>query len=206
MTVSKYLVGKKLGMTQIIDENGNVIPVTVVKAYENEVVDLRTVEKDGYTAICVGYDKVDEKKISKPHSGKFKSTNKYKHIKEFRVSNLDGIELNSIFNIEESFIKGEKYNAQSKTIGRGFTGATKAWNFKKGPMSHGSKNHRLLGSIGQATTPGNVKKGKKMHTRYGNETVTVTNLELVNIENEYLFFKGAIPGKKNTVFITGESK
>ena len=101
-------------------------------------------------------------------------------------------------------IDNSKFNLQSKTIGRGFTGSIKAWNHQRGPMSHGSKNHRLIGSIGQATTPGNVKKGKRMHTRYGNETVTIQNLTLVHVDGDHLFFKGAIPGKNNTVFVTKE--
>ena len=189
-------------MSQLIDENGKVIPVTVIKAYENEIVGVRTVEKDGYSSVCIGYDQQKESKLSKPHKGQFKGDVKYRHIKEFRVETVDSFELNSKVDISTFEIKS-KFNLQSKTIGRGFTGSIKAWNHQRGPMSHGSKNHRLIGSIGQATTPGNVKKGKKMHTRYGNETVTIENLELVSVDGEYLFFKGAVPGKNNTVFITG---
>lgn len=200
--VKQFLVGKKVGMSQIIDENGKLIPVTVIKAYESEIVGLRTLDKDGYASVRIGYDVCDEKKLSKPVIGQYKSSNKYRHIKEFRVDSVDSFELNSKVDSSTLEIKA-KYNLQSKTIGRGFTGSIKAWNHQRGPMSHGSKNHRLIGSIGQATTPGNVKKGKKMHTRYGNETVTVIGLELVFIDNEYLFFKGAVPGKENTVFISG---
>ena len=200
--VKQFLVGKKIGMSQIIDDNGKVIPVTVVKAYENEIIGLRTLKKDGYNSVCVGYEKVDEKKLSKPLMGQFTSESKYRHIKEFRVESLDSFELNSIVDFS-TFEINTKFKLQSKTIGRGFTGSIKAWNHQRGPMSHGSKNHRLIGSIGQATTPGNVKKGKKMHTRYGNERVTIKNLELVLIDGQYLFFKGAVPGKSNTVFISG---
>jgi large subunit ribosomal protein L3 len=200
--VKQFLVGKKVGMTQIIDENGKVIPVTVVKAYKNEIVGVRTLEKDGYNSVCVGYDELDEKKLSKPHRGQFKSGSKFRHIKEFRVEDTEAFELNSNVDYSTFEIK-TKFKIQSKTIGRGFTGSIKAWNHQRGPMSHGSKNHRLIGSIGQATTPGNVKKGKKMHTRYGNETVTIKNLELVLVDGQYLFFKGAVPGKSNTVFISG---
>ncbi|MEK9726554.1 MAG: 50S ribosomal protein L3 [Candidatus Margulisiibacteriota bacterium] len=200
----QFLVGKKIGMTQIIDENGKIIPCTVIKAYENSIVRLRTVEKDGYNAVCLAYDKCKEIKLTKPEKGQFNASNFYKHIKEFRVESLEGIELNSNVDIS-TFELHSKFDIQSKTIGRGFTGAIKAWNHQRGPMSHGSKNHRLMGSIGQATTPGRVKKGKKMHTRYGNETVTIQNLELVKTDGEYLFFKGAVPGKNNTVFITGDN-
>ena len=126
----------------------------------------------------------------------------YRHIKEFRVDGLDGFELNSKVNVE-SLDLNQLYDVQSKTIGRGYTGAIKAWNHQRGPETHGSKSHRLIGSIGQATTPGKVNKGRDMHTRYGNETVTIKNLELVKLDGDYLFFKGAIPGKNNVVYITG---
>ena len=154
--VKQFLVGKKLGMSQIIDEKGMVIPVTVIKAYENEVVGFRTQEKDGYNSVCIGYDGCSDKKISKPHKGQFKADALYRHIKEFRVHSIEGFELNSKVDFSTFEVKS-KYNLQSKTIGRGFTGTIKAWNHHQGPMSHGSKSHRLIGSIGQATTPGNVK-------------------------------------------------
>lgn len=199
--IKQFLVGKKIGMSQIIDDNGKVLPVTVIKAYENEIVGFRNVDTDGYSSVCVGYDQCDEKKLSKPQKGQFKNKVYYRHIKEFRVDSTEAYELNSKVDISTFEIKS-KFKLQSKTIGRGFTGSIKAWNHQRGPMSHGSKNHRLIGSIGQATTPGNVKKGKRMHTRYGNETVTIQNLELVHVDGEYLFFKGAVPGKNNTVFVT----
>ena len=189
-------------MTQIIDESGKVIPVTVVRAYENEIIALRTKEKDGYNSVCLGYNICKENRLGKSIKGQFKNSAFYSGIKEFRVKSLEGFELNSKVDYS-SFEVNFKFNIQSKTIGRGFTGSIKAWNHQRGPMSHGSKSHRLIGSIGQATTPGNVKKGKKMHTRYGNENVTVKNLKLVKIDGDRLLFKGAIPGKNNVVFITG---
>ena len=198
-----FIVGKKVGMTQFIKDDGKILPVTVVKAFDNEIIRHKTTVSDGYNAVCVAYQDCKESRLNKPKKGQFKSKNYFKHIKEFRVDSFDNYELNS--KIDSSMFElNSKYNVQSKTIGRGFTGAIKAWNHQRGPMSHGSKNHRLLGSIGQATTPGRVMKGKKMHTRYGNETVTIKNLELVKLDGEYLFFKGAIPGKNNIVFITGE--
>ena len=198
----KILVGKKVGMSQIINEDGKVVPVTIIKAFENEIVRIKTIETDGYNAICIGYQEVSDTKLNKPQKGQFKKGTKYKHIKEFRVEDTEGFELNSKIDYA-SFDLNSKFDLQSKTIGRGFTGATKAWNFTIGPKAHGSKNHRLLGSIGQATYPGEVNKGKKMHTRYGNETVTMLNLELVKIDGEHLFFKGSIPGKQNVVSISG---
>jgi large subunit ribosomal protein L3 len=199
----KFLVGLKLGMTQIIDESGAVTPVTVVKVLENEVVGFRTKDKDGYDSVRVAYHQTTKKSVSKPLAGQFKGESVYQKIKEFRVSSIDGYELNKRLDSSELTVSA-CYDVQSKTIGRGFTGAIKAWNHQRGPMSHGSKNHRLLGSIGQATTPGNVKKGKRMHVRYGNENRVVKNLQLVSTDNEFLFFKGAIAGKSNVVFITGD--
>jgi large subunit ribosomal protein L3 len=198
----QILVGKKIGMTQVLLDTGEAVPVTVIKAYDNAIVRLRTIEKDGYNAVCLGYGFSKASRLTKPHKGQFKSGDAYRNIKEFRVGSLDGFELNSKVDAS-SFEVNLKYNLQSKTIGRGFTGAIKAWNHQRGPMSHGSKNHRLLGSIGQATTPGRVMKGKKMHTRYGNETVTIKNLTLIKIDGDHLFFKGAVPGKNNTVFVSG---
>ncbi|MGA0241447.1 MAG: 50S ribosomal protein L3 [Candidatus Marinamargulisbacteria bacterium] len=198
----QILVGKKIGMTQVLLDTGEAVPVTVIKAYENAIIRLRTIDKDGYNAVCVGYGFSKKSRLTKPHKGQFKSGEIYRNIKEFRVGSLDGFELNSKVDTS-SFEVNLKYNLQSKTIGRGFTGAIKAWNHQRGPMSHGSKNHRLLGSIGQATTPGRVMKGKKMHTRYGNETVTIKNLTLIKIDGDHLFFKGAVPGKNNTVFVSG---
>ena len=168
----KFIIGKKLGMTQHINDNGLVVPVTVVQCFENEILRFKNEEVDGYNAVVIGYHEVKEKNLNKPNLGQFKKSKKYKYLKEFIVESLDGYELNSSLDPSD-FSVGKKYDVQSKTIGRGFTGAIKAWNHQRGPMSHGSKNHRLLGSIGQATTPGNVKLGKRMHTRYGNENVTI---------------------------------
>jgi large subunit ribosomal protein L3 len=198
----KFIVGKKLGMTQIVAESGEIIPVTVVRAYDNYIYRHKTIEKDGYSSVVVAYDSVNKNRINKPHLGQFSGDLYFKHFKEFRVESPLSFELQSVID-PSIFVCNRRYDVQSKTIGRGFTGAIKAWNHQRGPMSHGSKNHRLLGSIGQATTPGRVKKGKKMHTRYGNETVTAKNLELMKIDGQHLFFKGAIPGKMGTVFVTG---
>ena len=200
----QILVGEKIGMTQLMLETGKVQSVTIIRAYENEIVGIRTKEKDGYSAVRVGYKSCKKEKLNKPDSGQFKADNSYKKIKEFRVEDSSSFELNSKVDLA-TFQVNSKYDLQSRTIGRGFTGAIKAWNHQRGPMSHGSKNHRLIGSIGQATTPGRVKKGKKMHTRYGNEVVTIKGLELLKIDGEFLFFKGAVPGKKNVVYITGEN-
>ena len=200
----QFIVGKKVGMTQHMSDDGVVVAITIVKILENQIVRVKTLETDGYNAICLGYGKVDSKKINKPNNGQFKGDDKFESIKEFRVSSVDGYELNSEINLD-SFEVGKSYDAQSKTIGRGYSGTVKAWGFRIGPKAHGSKSHRIPGSIGQATYPGEVNKGKKMYRRYGNQNVTIQNLELVSIEGDMLYFKGAIPGKKNVVYITGDN-
>ena len=198
MSSNKYFIGRKLGMTQIIDEFGVVFPVTVVKAYDTSVIGFRTIEKDGYSSLVVGYNECEKSDLNKPKAGQF-SKKCFKYIKEFRTDDLEGYELDQPLDLD-AFELGKSFHLRSKTIGRGFTGAIKAWNHQRGPETHGSKNHRLLGSIGQATTPGRVKKGKKMHTRYGNDYVTIKNLTLVKRDGSLLFFKGAVPGKSNNVF------
>lgn len=196
-----FIIGKKVGMTQVVDENGVIVPVTVINVLENEVVGFRTVEKDGYQAVRIGYEKINSKKNTKPNNGQFKGDSNYRYIKEFRVAKLDDYEINKPITLD-SFECGSKYDAQSKTIGRGYTGTVKAWNFAIGPMAHGSKSHRRPGSIGQATYPGEVAKGKKMYTRYGNENVTIQNLELISKDDGVILLKGAVPGKQGYVFIT----
>ena len=204
MSVKKFITGKKIGMTQIITDSGKIIPCTVVEAFENEILKTKTIETDGYNAIVIGFNRCDEKKLNRPCQKMFKSKVFYKSIKEFRVDSIEAYNDLQSFQPDD-FTLNDLFDVQSKTIGRGFSGAIKAWNHSCGPKSHGSKNKRLLGSIGQATTPGNVKKGKQMHTRYGNEKVTIKNLELVLVkENKYLFFKGAIPGKNGLVTVLGK--
>ena len=204
MSKKVYFFGKKIGMTQLIDEQGVVIPVTVLEAFDNKVIRHKTNESDGYSAMVVGFNSCDKKKLSKPQIGQFKNV-AYKYVKEIRVDQSQFIPVDESVNYD-SFTIGTTYDIQSRTIGRGFTGAIKAWNHQRGPESHGSKNHRLLGSIGQATTPGRVMKGKKMHTRYGNETVTQKNCILIRRDGNIFYFKGSVPGKNNLVSVFGEFK
>ena len=191
------VIGKKLGMTQIFDENGLAVPVTVIKVDDIVVTQVKTVETDGYNAIQVGTIAAKEKHLTKAEIGHFKKNNleNYRHLQEFRVDNPqdykvgDKIELSVLDNVEKVDVTG-------KSIGKGFQGTVKRWNFSRGPMGHGSKNHREPGSIGAGTTPSRVIKGKRMAGNMGNERVTITKLKVVQIDKEsnLLLVKGSVPG------------
>lgn len=191
------VIGKKVGMTQIFDEQGLAIPVTVIKVDETVVTQVKTVETDGYNAIQVGTVAAKEKHLTKAQLGHFKKNNlsNYRHLQEFRVENPqdykvgDKVELSVLENVEKVDVTG-------KSIGKGFQGTVKRWNFGRGPMAHGSKNHREPGSIGAGTTPGRVIKGKRMAGNMGNERVTITKLKLVKVDsaNGLVLVKGSVPG------------
>lgn len=191
------VIGKKVGMTQIFDEQGLAIPVTVIKVDETVVTQIKSVETDGYNAIQVGTIAAKEKHLTKAELGHFKKNNlsNYRHLQEFRVDNPsdykvgDKIELSVLDNVEKVDVTG-------KSIGKGFQGTVKRWNFSRGPMGHGSKNHREPGSIGAGTTPSRVIKGKRMAGNMGNERVTITKLKLVKVDpaNGLVLIKGSVPG------------
>ena len=191
------VIGKKVGMTQIFDEQGLAIPVTVIKVDETVVTQVKTVETDGYNAIQVGTIAAKEKHLTKAELGHFKKNNlgNFRHLQEFRVDNPsdykvgDKIELSVLENVEKVDVTG-------KSIGKGFQGTVKRWNFSRGPMGHGSKNHREPGSIGAGTTPSRVIKGKRMAGNMGNERVTITKLKLVKVDsaNGLVLVKGSVPG------------
>jgi large subunit ribosomal protein L3 len=201
--MKKFLIGKKIGMTQLMVEGGNVVPVTVVQLGPCQILDKKEKDKYGYQAVVLGYGKTDLEKLSKPKRGYFVKKNNevgYKLLKEYRPETLDGLDVNSELTLD-IFEKDEKVSVRSKTIGRGFTGTIKRHNFKRGPMSHGSKSHRIPGSIGAGTSPSHIFKGKRMAGHYGDEFVTIHNLSVVgkDLETSCIFLKGAIPGKKNNV-------
>ena len=185
------VIGKKLGMTQIFDEQGLAIPVTVIKVDPIVVTQVKTVETDGYNAIQVGTIAAKEKHLTKAEIGHFKKNN----LENFRIDNPqdykvgDKIELSVLDNVEKVDVTG-------KSIGKGFQGTVKRWNFSRGPMGHGSKNHREPGSIGAGTTPSRVIKGKRMAGNMGNERVTITKLKLVKVDaaNSLVLVKGSVPG------------
>ena len=191
------VIGKKLGMTQIFDEQGLAVPVTVIKVDPIVVTQVKTVETDGYNAIQVGTISAKEKHLTKAQIGHFKKNNleNYRHLQEFRVDDASAYTVGQ--QIELSVLDGiQKVDVVGHSIGKGFQGTVKRHNFGRGPMGHGSKNHREPGSIGAGTTPSRVIKGKRMAGNMGNERVTITKLKLVKVdsENNLVLIKGSVPG------------
>ncbi|SDZ31677.1 LSU ribosomal protein L3P [Proteiniborus ethanoligenes] len=200
----KSILGKKVGMTQIFTEEGIVIPVTVIEVGPMKVVQKKSVEKDGYNAIQVGYDNVKDKKVNKPLKGHFNKANVEfkKYLREIKVNNIDGYEIGQEIKAD-IFTVGDKVDVIGTSKGKGFQGVIKRYNYGRGPMTHGSKYHRGIGSMGGSATPSRILKGKKMPGQMGRERVTVQNLEVVRVdaENNFLLVKGAVPGPKGG-FIT----
>ena len=193
------LLGNKIGMTQIFDESGNIIPVTILKVGPCVVTQIKTVLKDGYNSIQIGYGKVSSKSLTQPELGHLQKSNiePLKYLKEFRLNeNLEQFEIGQILNVD-SFQVGQFINIRGKSIGKGFSGLQKRHNFARGPMTHGSKNHREPGSIGMGTTPGRVLPGKKMAGQLGNKLTTIKKLKVIqtNREENILVVKGSVPGK-----------
>ena len=196
--MSVGLLGNKIGMTQIFDEAGNVIPVTVLKVGPCIVTQVKTESKDGYNAIQVGYSNISKNSLTKPELGHLQKSNisALKYLKEFHVNNTQDFEVGQVLNVD-LFSPDQLVNVKGKTIGKGFTGLQKRHNFSRGPMTHGSKNHRAPGSIGMGTTPGRVLPGKKMAGQLGNKLTTIKKLKVIqlNLEENILIIKGSIPGK-----------
>jgi large subunit ribosomal protein L3 len=196
------LFAKKVGMTQIFDESGTAFPVTILKAGLCKVSQIKTVTTNGYDAIQLAYGEEKFENLNKPSQGHLKKVGDqgFKSFGEFRVKQPEEFKLGQVINVE-TFTKGEKVRVTGTSIGKGFAGNQKRHNFSRGPMTHGSKNHRLPGSIGAGSTPGRVYPGKKMAGHLGNETVTLKNTEIlyVNAKENILVVKGSVPGKKNTV-------
>ena len=197
--MQKAILGKKIGMTQIFTEDGLVIPVTVIEAGPVSVVQKKTVENDGYTAIQVGFVDAKEKAMNKPEKGHFAKANVSgkRFLKEFRVED------DSAYNVGDEikadvFAEGDKIDVTGISKGKGFAGPMKRWGLHRGPMSHGSGYHRGSGSMGACSNPGRVMKGKKLPGHMGVVRVTVQNLEVVKVdtENNLILLKGAVPGNK----------
>jgi large subunit ribosomal protein L3 len=192
------LLGNKIGMTQIFDESGNIIPVTILKVGPCIITQVKTESKDGYDSIQIGYGNVSAKSLNQPELGHLQKSNiqPLKYLKEFRVNETSEFSTGQILDVS-SFSPGQLVNIRGKTVGKGFSGLQKRHNFTRGPMSHGSKNHRLPGSIGMGTTPGRVLPGKKMAGQMGNKITTIKKLKVIQInpEENILVIKGAVPGK-----------
>lgn len=206
--MAKGIIGKKIGMTQIFSANGAVIPVTVVQAGPCVVVQKKTVESDGYNAIQIGFGEVSEKKINKPMAGHFKKANvaPMKYLREIRLDTADEYSVGQTIGTE-IFAEGDLIDIQGVTIGKGFAGGMKRWNFAGGPGGHGSGFHRRLGSIGMKEWPAEVNKGKKMAGHLGVETVTIQRLKVVKVmpEKNVILVQGAVPGHKNGIVYIKET-
>lgn len=207
--MKKGLIGKKIGMTQIFDEAGNVVPVTVVEAGPCTVTQIKTMENDGYEAIQVGFGDVKVSRVNKPMKGHFDKADvaPKKTLKEFRLDSIDGIEVGNILKAD-TFEVGEVVDVKGTSKGHGTAGAIKRWNFSRLRMTHGTgPNHRHAGSLGACSSPSKVFKGKKMAGHYGHETVTVQNLKIakVDAENNLIAIKGAIPGPKGGIVVIADA-
>jgi len=196
--VTVGLLGNKIGMTQVFDESGNIIPVTILKVGPCVVTQVKTESKDGYDSIQIGYGNVSSKRLNQPELGHLQKSNiqPLKYLKEFKTTEREEFSLGQVLNVD-SFSPGQFVNIRGKSIGKGFTGLQKRHNFNRGPMTHGSKNHRAPGSIGMGTTPGRVLPGKKMAGQLGNKITTIRKLKVIqiNVEENVLVVKGSVPGK-----------
>ena len=201
--MNKAIIGKKLGMTQVFSPDGKVIPVTVVEAGPCPVVQIKTLERDGYTAVKLGFDEVAEKRLNKPEAGAFKKVGvaPQKVLKEFRLEDISSYAVGNIVTCE-TFKEGDKVDVSGLTKGHGYTGVIKRWNNHRLKETHGvGPVHREVGSMGANSTPSRVFKGKKMAGQYGHEKVTIQNLEIVKVDAErnLLMIKGAIPGANESL-------
>ena len=193
------LLGNKIGMTQIFDETGNIIPVTILKVGPCIVTQIKTVLKDGYNSIQIGYGNVLTKSLTQSELGHLQKSNlePLKYLKEFRLADTnEEFKVGQVLKVN-SFEVGKSVNIRGKSIGKGFSGLQKRHNFTRGPMTHGSKNHRAPGSIGMGTTPGRVLPGKKMAGQLGNKMITIKKLKVIqtNETENILVVKGSVPAK-----------
>ena len=206
--MKKGIIGKKIGMTQIFDETGNMIPVTVIAAGPCVVAQKKTAEKDGYDAVQLGFQDVKEKHLTKAEKGHFEKAGVAlkKYLKEFRLEDCSAINVGDVISAD-TFAAGDKVDVTGTTKGRGYTGAIKRWNLHKLRMTHGvGPVHRQSGSMG-VIDPARIFKNKKMAGQYGNEQVTVLNLKVVKIDSEknLIAVKGAIPGAKDGIVFIRDS-
>ena len=196
--MNKAIIGRKLGMTQLFSQDGKVIPVTVIEAGPCPVVQVKTLERDGYSSVKLGFAEVSEKTLNKPDAGQFKKAgvNACKVLKEFKLDNADTMTVGSVITCDV-FEAGDKIDVSGVTKGHGYTGVIKRWNNHRLKETHGvGPVHREVGSMGANSSPSRVFKGKKMAGQYGHENVTILNLEVVKVDKErnVILVKGAVPG------------
>ena len=200
--MNKGLIGKKVGMTQIFDESGKVIPVTVIEAGPCVVAQVKTEETDGYTAVQLGYGDIKEKKLNKPTKGHFTKVNvtPKKHLREFRLDSVEGLSVGQELKADV-FTAGDKLDIQGTSKGKGFQGVIKRHGQSRGPMGHGSMYHRRPGSMGPTSTPGRVFKGKRLPGHMGAQTISILNLEVVRVDldKNVILVKGSVPGAKGAI-------
>ena len=207
--MKKGIIGKKLGMTQIFGENGEAIPVTVIEAGPCYVVQKKTVDTDGYDAVQLGFEDIRERLVKKPAAGHFKKAgvSAKRHLKEFRLENAAEMNTGDVVAVD-TFAAGEKVDITGITKGRGYTGAVKRWGNHILKMTHGTGPvHREVGSMGACSSPSRVYKNKKMAGQYGNEQVTVLNLEVIKVDAEknLVAVKGAVPGARGGIVFIRDS-
>ena len=201
--MANFILARKLGMTAIFTEDSNIVPVTVLEAGPCTVVYKKTLERDGYKAVQLGFLPKKPSRINKPLLGHFKKANitgGFYYLREFRVEDLEAFEIGQVITVD-GFKVGDKVTVTGTSKGRGFAGTVKRWGFKTGPQTHGSRSHRIPGSIGTSTFPGRVIKGKKMAGHMGNRRVTIKNLTVVEVrpEQNLLLLKGTVPGSRNSL-------
>ncbi|MCI9365401.1 MAG: 50S ribosomal protein L3 [Clostridia bacterium] len=200
--MNKTIIGKKVGMTQIFDEKGLVVPVTVIEAGPCTVTQVKSVETDGYNSIQLGFGEVKEKHVNKPIKGHFEKSKLAlkKHLREFRVDSVENIKVGDEIKLDV-FEQGDKIDVQGTTKGKGFQGVIKRHGQHRGPMGHGSMYHRRPGSMGSTSTPGRVFKGKNLPGHMGCETVTIQNLDVVRVDMDknVILVKGSVPGAKGAI-------
>jgi large subunit ribosomal protein L3 len=209
--MEKCIIGKKIGMTQLFDENGNLVPVTVVEAGPCVVVQKKTTENDGYEAVQIGYGNVSDKKLTKALKGHFAKADvaQKKVLREFRLADISGVSVGDIIKAD-TFAAGDKVDVCGTSKGKGYAGTIKRWNNHRLKETHGTGPvHRHAGSNGSTSTPSRVFKGKRLPGHLGFERVTVQNLDVVkvDVENNLIAIRGAVPGPKNgIVYITDSVK
>ncbi|MBQ4451613.1 MAG: 50S ribosomal protein L3 [Clostridia bacterium] len=210
--MTKAILGKKIGMTQIFLADGRLVPVTVVEAGPCTVTQVKTVETDGYEAVQVGFAELSEKRAqklkNKPELGHFAKANvpATRYLREFRFDDISAYSVGDKIKVDQ-FAEGDKVDVSGISKGHGYTGAIQRWNQHTGPMAHGSKYHRGVGSLSANSDPSRVFKGKHMSGQYGVEKVTVQNLEVVRVDTErnLLLIKGALPGANESLLVIRDS-
>lgn len=207
----KGIMGVKVGMTQIFDEEGRAIPVTVIHAEPNQIIRLRTQDKEGYDAVQLGVVAIKARKVKKPQLKDFEArgVTPVRYIREFRLTGSNELVPGNQHRVEEAFTAGDIVDVVGTSKGKGFAGVIKRWGFRRGPETHGSKYHRRVGSLGSRTSGGGgrVHPGRKMPGHMGHERVTVLNLRVVRVDNDrnLLLVHGAIPGPKGSLVMVRDA-